>query len=155
MKQLNEQQLQTHVPIVGWLLIARSILDMVLGVFAFALIMSGSVFWTELGQMGPAVNDPDAVRIFSMFNTLTALTAMLIGVLVVGLAIPGLVAGISLLARKSWARVLGVVVSALGLVSFPIGTLIGIYAIGVLMQDAATNYFASPPARLQTAPHPA
>jgi hypothetical protein len=155
MKQLSEQQLQTHVPIVGWLLIAHSLLQMVLGLFAFALIMSGSVFWSELGQMGPAVNDPDAVRIFAMFNTLTALTATLIGTLVFGLAIPGLIAGIGLLARKSWARVFGVVVSALGLVSFPIGTLVGIYAICVLMQDAATNYFASPPARFQTAPHPA
>ena len=35
MKQLNEQQLQTHVPIVGWLLIAHSLLPMVMGLVAF------------------------------------------------------------------------------------------------------------------------
>jgi hypothetical protein len=149
MKQLNEQELQTHVPIVGWLLIARSVLEMIGGLIAFALIMSGSWFMTELG---PAVNDPEATRILSMSNTLIALTATLIGVLVFGLAIPGLVAGISLLARKSWARVLGVVVSAFGLVSFPIGTLVGIYAIFVLLQDAAVRYFATPKRRLETAP---
>jgi hypothetical protein len=113
------------------------------------------VFWTELGQVGSAVTDPDAVRVFAMFNTLTALTATLIGGLVAGLAIPALVAGIGVLARKSWARILGVIVSVFALLSFPIGTLVGGYAIFVLMQDAATSYFASPPARLQTLPQPA
>ena len=152
MKQLNEQQLQTHVPIVGWLLIAYSLLHMVGGLIAFALIMTGSWFLTELG---PVVNDPESVRVFTILTTLNTLTAILIGGLVIGLAIPALVAGIGLLARKSWARVLGIIVSVFALLSFPIGTLIGIYTIFVLMQDAATNYFASPPARLQTAPHPA
>jgi hypothetical protein len=152
MKQLNEQQLQTHVPIVGWLLITYSILNMIVGLFAFAFIMSGSVFFT---QLGPAVNDPEATRIFSVLTTLTTLTATLTGVLVIGLAIPALVAGIGLLARKSWARIFGFIMSVFMLIVVPIGTLIGIYTILVLMQDAATTYFASPPARLQTALHPA
>jgi hypothetical protein len=155
MKQLNEQQLQAHVPIVGWLLIANSLLQMVVGLFAFALIMSGNVLWAELGQLGPAVNDPDALRVFQMFTTITALTAILIGGLVIGLAIPALVAGIGVLARKRWGRVLAIVAAVLGLAGIPIGTLIGIYAIFVLMQDGATNYFAPSPARSQTAPQPA
>ena len=65
---MNEQQLQTHVPIMGWLLIAHSLLQMVLGLFAFALIMSGSVFWSELGQMDPWSMTLRGVRIFAMFN---------------------------------------------------------------------------------------
>jgi hypothetical protein len=149
MKQLNERQLQTHVPIVGGLLIAHSILNIVLGLFAFALIMSGSVFFTELG---PAVNDPEATRIFSVFNTLIALTATVIGALVIGLALPALVAGIGLLARRSWARIFGIVVSVFTLCAIPVGTLIGGYAIFVLIQDAAPGYFASPPDLRQTAP---
>ena len=155
MKQLNEQQLQVHVPIVGWLLIANSLLQMVVGLFVSALIMSGNVLWAELGQLGPAVNDPDALRIFQVFNTLTSLTAILIGALVIGLAMPALAAGIGLLLRKRWGRILAIIAAVLGLAGIPIGTLIGIYAIFVLMQDAATNHFASPPARSQTAPQPA
>lgn len=155
MKQLNEQQLQTHVPIVGWLFIAHSLLNMVGGLIAFVLFMSGSWFWTQLGQLESAVYDPEATRIFAIFNNLTVLTAIVIGVVVIGLAIPALIAGIGLLARKSWARVLGVIVSVFMLFGFPVGTLIGIYAIFVLMQDAALDYFAPPPRRLQTAPHPA
>lgn len=151
MKQLNEQELQTHVPIVGWLIIARSGLDMVGGLIAFALIMGTGVF---LGDLGTAVRDPEAVRVFPIVANLLALTATLIGALVVGLAIPGLIAGIGLLARKSWARVLALVVSVFGLVSFPFGTLVGIYAIFVLTQDAAVGYFAPPKQRIETAPRP-
>jgi lysylphosphatidylglycerol synthetase-like protein (DUF2156 family) len=151
MKQLNEQQLQTHVPIVGWLLIARSVLEMVGGLIAFALVMGTGVLLTDLG---PMVRDPEAVRVFPMVASLLALTPTLIGALVFGLAIPGLIAGIGLLARKSWARVLGVIVSVLGLVSFPFGTLIAIYALFVLLQDAAAGYFATPKQRLETAPRP-
>jgi hypothetical protein len=155
MKQLNEQKMHTHAPIVGWLLIAHSLLQMVAGLFIFALIMSGSLFWTQLGQVGSATTDPDAARIFALFNTLTVLTAILIGGLVIGLAIPALVAGIGVLNRKPWAQILGFIVSVFALMTFPIGTLIGIYAIVVLLQDAATDYFASPSARMPTSMQPA
>jgi hypothetical protein len=60
------------------------------------------------------------------------------------LAIPGLVAGYGLLARKAWGRVLAIVVGILGLINFPVGTAIGIYAILVLLQEGANGYFMSP-----------
>jgi hypothetical protein len=151
MNQLSEQQLQTHVPIVGWLFIARSILDLVGGLIAFALITGTGVF---LGDLGTAIRDPEAVRVLPMVASFLALVAMLVGALVVVLAIPGLIAGIGLLARKSWARVLGVIVSVFGLLSFPFGTLVGIYAIFVLTQDAAVGYFATPKQHIETAPRP-
>jgi hypothetical protein len=37
-------------------------------------------------------------------------------------------------------------VTALGLLNFPVGTIIGIYALWVLSQQAANEYFAVPPA---------
>ena len=137
MKQLNEQQLQVHVPIIAWLLIATNLIVALVGFLMFALLMGAASL----------VRDPEAVMILP-------LVAAFIPTLMVVLAIPGLVAGFGLLARKAWARILAVVAAVLGLASFPVGTLIGIYALFVLMQDAATNYFASPPARLQTAPQP-
>lgn len=151
MKQLDEQQLQTHVPITGWLLIAHSMLGVIGGLIVFALIMTGSWFFTELT---PVVNDPEGTRIFTILTTINTLMAVLIGGLVIGLSLPALVAGIGVLARKSWARILGIIVAVFALISFPIGTLIGVYVIFVLMQDAATNIFASSPAHMQTAPHP-
>jgi hypothetical protein len=39
---------------------------------------------------------------------------------------------------------LAIVVAILGLINFPIGTLVGVYALWVLMQEQATAYFATP-----------
>jgi hypothetical protein len=45
------------------------------------------------------------------------------------------VAGIALLQRRRWARILVLVLSFLSLILIPIGTAYGIYAIWVLMND--------------------
>ena len=66
---------------------------------------------------------------------------LLVGML--GRPLSGL-AGWGLLTRKPWARILAIVVGILNLVNFPIGTAIGLYTLWVLMQPAATEYFAAP-----------
>jgi hypothetical protein len=45
--------------------------------------------------------------------------------------------------RKSWGRVLAIVVGVLNLINFPIGTLIGIYTLWVLFQNTAADYFVA------------
>jgi len=125
MNQLNRQHLQVHVPIVGWLLIFTNGLLLLTGL-CVAVLMYG---------IGFSVNDRDALPILLIFGT-----AMVVffGVL----SLPGLLAGFGLLARQAWARVLAIVVAFLGLLNIPLGTLIGLYAIWVLLQDAANDYFA-------------
>src|SRR5664280_1073851 len=49
----------------------------------------------------------------------------------------GLVGGIGLLAYKSWARYLVMVVAALGCLNIPIGTLKGVYTCLLYTSDAA------------------
>jgi hypothetical protein len=138
MKQLNEQQLQVHVPVVAWLLIATNLVLALVGLGMFALIAGAAAL----------VRDPEAAMILP-------LVAVSIPTLMIALAIPGLIAGFGLLARKAWGRILAIVAAVLGLAGFPVGTLIGLYVLFVLMQEAATTYFASPPSRMQTAPRPA
>ena len=53
----------------------------------------------------------------------------------------GLVGGIGLLSLQSWARYLVIVVSVLGLVNIPIGTLKGVYSIWVLFQNETIRLF--------------
>ena len=53
----------------------------------------------------------------------------------------GLVGGIGLIALKSWARYLIIVVAALGCLNIPIGTLKGVYSLWVLLQDDAIKLF--------------
>ena len=125
MNSLNEQQLRLHVPAVGWLLIMGHAILLLAGMFVFVL----------LAGIGFASGEREALAVLTIVGTA-------VGLLLVVLGIPGLVAGAGLLARKSWARILAIVVGILGLPNFPIGTVIGVYTLFVLMQDAATEYFA-------------
>jgi hypothetical protein len=127
MNFLNERQLQLHVTILGWLYIVGNAIFLLIGAFVFML----------LAGIGVASGDSQAMAILSVVGTV-------VGALLAVLAIPGLVAGYGLLARKAWGRVLAIVVGILGLINFPIGTAIGIYALLVLLQEAATDYFISP-----------
>jgi hypothetical protein len=126
MNFLNEHQLKLHVTILGWLYIVGNAIFLLMGAFIFML----------LAGIGVASGDSQAMAILSIVGTV-------VGVLLAVLAIPGLVAGYGLLARKAWGRVLAIVVGILGLINFPVGTAIGIYAILVLLQEGATDYFMS------------
>jgi hypothetical protein len=74
------------------------------------------------------------------------MVGLFVGGLMVVLALPGLIAGIGLLRRKEWGRILAIIVGVFDLLNFPIGTLIAVYSFYVLFQDAATPYFAAAPA---------
>lgn len=53
----------------------------------------------------------------------------------------GLVGGIGLFGYKPWARYIVIVVSALGLLNIPIGTLKGVYFLWVLLQNDTIKLF--------------
>lgn len=127
-----------HIPVVAWLLIALNSIVLLVAISLFVLMT----------LVGGLVRDPEARMILPIVGTiLPAITGLL--------TLPDFIAAFGLLARKRWDRILGVVVGVLNLPGFPLGTLVGGCTIFVLMQDAAANYFASPPTRMQTAPHPA
>ncbi len=123
MNQLSEHQLRMHVPIVGWLLIVQSSLLVIVAALAWGLL--------RLLAGLPETESPEALNI----------AATIIALFLIALAAPGLVAGIGLLLRQNWARLLAIVISVIGLINVPIGTVFGIYACWVLLQDAAGPYF--------------
>ena len=84
--------------------------------------------------MGVVIDDPEA-----MYIILTVLPGL--GLLVGGLCLLGIVGGIGLFARKNWARILVLILSAIDLVNFPIGTAVGIYTIWVLVQTETAALF--------------
>jgi hypothetical protein len=127
MKPLSQQELQQQVTILGWLYIIGYALFLVIGAFVFTLLTS----------IGAVSGDEQAMVILSLVGTS-------VGVLLVILAVPGIVAGFGLLAHKNWGRYLAIVVGILGLVNFPVGTLIGLYALWILTQEQATAYFVTP-----------
>jgi hypothetical protein len=124
MNQLKQDDMRQHVTIVGWLYIIGHVFLIGLGGFAFVLMTSVGFF----------VHDPEALSILSIVGTWTALFLTV-------LALPGLIAGVGLLKRQMWGRVLAIIVAFFGLINFPIGTAISIYALFVLLQNAAAEYF--------------
>ena len=124
MNQLDQRQLHLHATILGWLFIVGNALFFVTGVFVFLL----------LAGIGVATGDSQAAAILGVTGTA-------VGLLLTVLGIPGIVAGYGLLIRKAWGRILAIVVGVLGLINFPIGTAIGIYALFVLFQETASDYF--------------
>jgi hypothetical protein len=123
---LNERDIQQHVTILGWLHIIANALFLLLG-------LVGLLFFAGIGIV---TGDPTAMGVLGILGLVAAL---FFGVL----ALPGILAGYGLLKRQKWGQILGIVVGLLSLVNFPIGTAIGLYTLFVLLQDAATSYFAS------------
>jgi uncharacterized membrane protein len=66
-----------------------------------------------------------------------------IGVLLSGYAIAGMIAGIGLLARSPWARMLAIVLGCISLIHFPLGTALGIYTLWVLVPAGADSEYRS------------
>ena len=94
--------------------------------------------------------------ICSVLIALAALAAMLMllstfherqaagGFLFVGLlSVPGIIGGIGILKRRSWARKLALALGVINLFSFPpIGTALGAYTICVLLKRENARLFA-------------
>ena len=54
--------------------------------------------------------------------------------------LPAILAGWGLLQRKSWARILTLIIAAVNLIEFPIGTALGIYALWVLLKEETVQH---------------
>ncbi len=109
--------MQKHITILGALHIANSALALLGAVAVFLAIVGG----------GLLSGDAEAILITTSVGILVALFLLVI-------AAPGLIGGLALLKRISWARILVLILGCLNLLNFPFGTALGIYTIWVLIQ---------------------
>jgi hypothetical protein len=138
MNKLDEKQMQVHVPVVAWLLIVLNLIVLLIAV-SLLMLMTG---------VAGFVRDPEAKVILPLVGTI-------LPALMGALTVPDFIAAIGLLARQRWGRILGIVVGFLNLPGFPMGTLVGGYAIYVLTQDTARAYFDTARSGPAIAPRPA
>ncbi len=125
MKQTEFKELDKHITILGWLHIALNVLTLCIGVFVFFILIGA----------GLLAADGEATSILAVVGT------FVLGILVV-VSIPGILAGWGLLKRKSWARILALVIGFLSLMNFPFGTMLGVYTLwALLVHDEASDYF--------------
>ena len=127
-----------HVKILGILHIAFGALG-VFGAIVVLMILGGLSAFAGLSQHAPEG--------FPAVPILGAIGAFVF-VLILVLSLPGLIIGIGLVQFRPWARMAGIILSALDLLSVPLGTALGVYGFWVLLNRETEQMFGAPPARV-------
>ena len=118
----NGLEIEKHITLVGVFHIVYHSLAVLFGLFLFGL----------MAFVGGLVDDPVATRVLWLVGTFFA-TFLTV------LSVPGIIGGVWLLKRREWARILTLIVGALGLIDIPLGTALGVYTLWVLIQDDAVR----------------
>jgi hypothetical protein len=118
--------MQKHITILAALHIAYNGIALLGAIIIFLAIVGG----------GLLSGDAEAIWITAGIGTLVAVILLIV-------AAPGLIGGVVLLKRISWARILVLIIGCLNLLNFPFGTALGVYTIWVLIQPETKEIFDS------------
>ena len=121
---VEENRMKKHVNIVAILQI----------VFGALLVIAAMAIAFAFGFVDQFVDDPTVVKVLGIIRTPLVVMFLLFG----GAMIAG---GTGLFYCKPWARILTLVMGAIGLLNVPIGTLKGVYIIWVLVQSETISLF--------------
>jgi hypothetical protein len=126
----------THVKVLAALFIAFSALGLLLAIVVIVGITGAA------GIVGVSANPEDsavAIPIMGMAGTIAVVFLLIV-------CLPGLITGIGLLSFKPWARIVGIVLSAINLINIPLGTILGGYGLWVLLSKDTERLFMPVPA---------
>jgi hypothetical protein len=99
-------------------------------------LLLGLALWIGMIGAGILSADPHAIRVLSFIGTLVGLFLLIV-------SIPEIIGGIGLLRRRSWARIVLLVLAVLELIRVPLGTALGVYTIWVLVQEETKQILES------------
>lgn len=117
--------LDGHIDLLGWIFIVSNIFVLFIMTFVMMILFGVGLFSGEAEAFGVMV-----------------MIMMIVGMMMLVFAVPGILAGWGLLKRKSWARILALVIGILNIMSFPIGTAVGMYTVYVLLlREGSDTYF--------------
>ena len=129
---MDAQTLDTHKKILGIVYIITGCFALLVAIFIRAFMSFVFDFAMDEGDMEPRVRE-------FVMGILSFVPALII---IFGV-IPSVIAGIGLLNRASWAPIFSLIIGCLKLISFPIGTIIGIYAIWIFAEDQRIKRLAN------------
>jgi hypothetical protein len=117
--------MEQHIKVLSVLFIILGILGIVVAI-AFLVLGAGTAA-TILAE-----DDSNEARVGAAWaGGCITFVAALFGIM----SIPSIIAGWGLSQRKSWARILAIILAILSLPQFPVGTAIGVYALVILFND--------------------
>jgi hypothetical protein len=121
-----EAFVEQHVKILAWLNIVLGGLGVVIALFIL-------VFFGGLAIAGTD-NDPAAQGVLGAIGGF-------VFIIIAALSVPCVIAGIGLLKFRSWAQILTIIMSVLGIANFPFGTALGIYGLWVMLNKETKPLF--------------
>jgi hypothetical protein len=126
---------QTHVKVLGVLYLAVGGC-MLIGALFLAMTMGGVA-----GIVGASADPEDAAIAVPILGIAGTALAGFFGIF----SLPSLITGYGLLNFKPWARIVGIVLSAISLIVIPFGTIVGAYGLWVLLSKETERLFSSAP----------
>jgi hypothetical protein len=133
--QPGNSRVARHAQMLGILWVAYST---ILGLLAmFMLMFFQRVLPAIIASQPPQHGGPPPEVVFGFIRPLMHLIAIFL----LAKAAAGIVAGIGLLQRADWSRMLTIVLACLSLISVPFGTAIGVYSLWVLLSPNAEQEF--------------
>ncbi len=128
-----------HVKILGVLHIALGVFGVLAAIIVFAVLggLAGVIG-------GGFIHDVDADA--RMAAPILGVIGVGVTALILILSVPGIIIGVGLVQFRPWARIGGIVLSALDLLHIPFGTILGVYGLWALMQPQTEALFVSRPA---------
>ncbi|MFM1941862.1 MAG: hypothetical protein RI897_844 [Verrucomicrobiota bacterium] len=113
--------MKNHIQVVAFLHIALGVMSLLAAIILFSIIgLAGGIVISQ-GE-GTAAG-------------ILGIIAVVLGGFLAVTGLPGIIGGWALLTGRSWGRVLVIILGALGLFNFPIGTAVGAYTLWVLLQE--------------------
>jgi hypothetical protein len=116
--------MESQIKVLGWLYIILGIIGL-LSAVCLGFIIVGAGYISQ---------DDIAIRT-------TIIVATVLGLLMLIVSAPGIVAGGGLLLHRQWARIFAILLGILNLPGFPVGTILGVYTLVVLLDDRSSKLF--------------
>ena len=107
--------MEKHITILGALYVGLGAMGILAALLIFVILVGS----------GLLSGDAEAAAI-------TSGVGVVFLIFFVVMSAPGIIGGVGLLKRKSWSRVLVIILACLNLLGFPFGTALGIYALWTL-----------------------
>jgi hypothetical protein len=117
--------MQKHVDLIGIFWIALGSLTF-FGGFVTFWVLFGISFIPDMGHEAPVILRTVGIGV---------------GIFLFILSFPKIIAGVGLLKKQEWARILTLILSFLSLINIPLGTALAIYSFVILTKEETIQLF--------------
>jgi hypothetical protein len=133
--QVGGSRVARHAQMLGILWVAYSAVEALIAIFV--LLFFQHMLPAIIAAQPPHAGGPPPEVVFGFVRPMMHF----ISVFLLAKAAAGMAAGVGLLQRADWSRMLAIVIGCISLISAPFGTALGVYTLWVLLSPNAEMEF--------------